>query len=455
MKIKHLLVSLVLGLGSAMALPWLLNQSGKGPPVVRAASYTVCPAGPPACDYSSIQAALDAASDGDVVKVAAGTYTDVSVRPRRDVTTTGVVTQVVYINKAVTVRGGYTTTNGFADPPDPHANPTTLDAQGQGRVLYITGDISPTVEGLRIVGGNDRGQGGGDYYVGIGFDDYGGGVYIITAAVTISNSQVLSNTGHDCGGGLCLVNSEATLSNNIIAYNTAASFGGGLCLVDSGATLSGNSVVRNSAGDFGGGLSLWRGNATLGGNAIISNTADAGGGLLIEGGDTMLSNNVVADNRANSEGSGLCIWGAHSHLLHTTIARNSGGDGSGLRVDGSGTRYSSVVLTNTVLVSHGVGISITSGNTVTVDAVLWHSTPVTISYSADASVTVHNQCKGAPAFAADGYHLTRGSAAVDRGVNAGVATDIDGEPRPAGANPDLGADELWYKTYLPVVLRSR
>jgi hypothetical protein len=99
----------------------------------------------------TIQYAVDQASEGDEIRVASGSYTGVSVRPRADVTTTGVVTQVVYISKTVAIRGGYTTTNNFADPPDPVANPTTLDAQKQGRVLYITGD--PSVgSGQAIVG---------------------------------------------------------------------------------------------------------------------------------------------------------------------------------------------------------------------------------------------------------------------------------------------------------------
>jgi uncharacterized repeat protein (TIGR01451 family) len=41
------------------------------------------------------------------------------------------------------------------------------------------------------------------------------------------------------------------------------------------------------------------------------------------------------------------------------------------------------------------------------------------------------------------YHLAWGSAAIDRGVDCDVATDIDGQmrPMPAGGRPDLGADE--------------
>ena len=61
------------------------------------------------------------------------------------------------VRKSVTIRGGYTTS--FNEPPDPVANPTTLDAQGNGRVLFIAGVyfrpyISPTIEGLRIIGGD-------------------------------------------------------------------------------------------------------------------------------------------------------------------------------------------------------------------------------------------------------------------------------------------------------------
>jgi hypothetical protein len=111
-------------------------------------SLTVCPAGPPDCDHARIQDAVDAAGHGDA-------------------------TQVVYISKTVTLRGGYAAPD-FSEPPDPQANPTTLDAQGQGRVLYITGAISPTVEGLRIAGGDADGLGG---WWGVGA---GGGVYAIT-----------------------------------------------------------------------------------------------------------------------------------------------------------------------------------------------------------------------------------------------------------------------------------
>ena len=115
-------------------------------------------------------------------------------------------------------------------------------------------------------------------------------------------------------------------------------------------------------------------------------------------------------------------------------------------------------MVNTIFVSHSVGISVTAGNTVTVDAVLWYDTPITVSAALGSSATVNNEFTGDPIFATDGYHLTAGSAAIDNGVDAGVTVDIDGELRPASAGFDLGADEYWPPDvrkyiYLPLVFR--
>jgi hypothetical protein len=173
-----------------------------------------------------------------------------------------------------------------------------------------------------------------------------------------------------------------------------------------------------------------------------------------------LVNSVVADNHANGAGSGLYVHYASPRLVQTTLARNHGGDGSGLYITGqeNGENYSpsTVVLTNVILVSHTVGISVTGGNTVTVNGVLWYATPLTISKEATATAVAENEIMGDPAFTPDGFHLRPGSAAVDRGVGAGIPDDIDGDRRPYGAGYDLGADEwaAWRFTYLPLVLRE-
>jgi parallel beta-helix repeat protein len=220
-------VALVLGLGLLLALLWAL---GSRFPAVRAQGpdghciYYVAPScsGLPTPCYTTVQAAVDAADHpDDVIKVAAGTYTGVN--------NYGGLSQVVYINKTVTIQGGYTT--AFTDPPDPDAYPTTLDAGRQGRVIYITRDIKPTLEGLRIVQGLTTGN--------------GGGIYASNAHATISGCQVLGNRAYANGGGLSMYYSDPVLTGNTFIDNIANS-GSGLFLYSSdNATVTANILTRN------------------------------------------------------------------------------------------------------------------------------------------------------------------------------------------------------------------
>jgi len=177
MKTRHLFVSFVLGLGLALGLLWALN--GWPTPVTAApvpdpvrepmsrplqgGVITVCLSSG-VCDYDNIQAAVDAASDGDVIKVAAGVYTGTVLRlsPPGYQVAPAVITQVVYISKSLTIRGGYTVTNWTTSYP--LTQPTTLDAEGQGgkRVIVVGGgNVTVKLENLRITGGDASGLGGG------------------------------------------------------------------------------------------------------------------------------------------------------------------------------------------------------------------------------------------------------------------------------------------------------
>jgi hypothetical protein len=473
MKRLTILTSIGLGLGLTLGLLWLL---GGGFPVVSAqgpdtySTYYVALDG--SCGgmdpcYTTVQAAVDAADDpNDVIKVAAGTYTDVQGHPAPvGYPGPSVITQVVYISKTVTVQGGYTTANWTV--PDPVANPTILDAEGEGRVLCVVGSVSPVIQGLRFTGGDAAGlegatDGSGDPIAG----GAGGAVYIRTAAATISDTQVfsnaavwggglyvdygtvklsdssiLSNTTTQNGGGLAFMHSNAMLNGNDLTHNESGADGGGLYMSESDATLRGNTVFSNTA-NRGGGIVVWYSDATLDGDTISSNAAanaggmyltssratirgntvisnvaaDQGGGILmyddvtlvdstvsaniaergggvygsgrLEGnsfsnnlasyggglflfGDHTLVNNVVVDNQAETTASGLYIEGGSLQFLHTTIARNTGGDGRGIYLtdDPYGTS-STVAMTNTILVSHTLGIYVESGSTAQMEATL-------------------------------------------------------------------------------------
>lgn len=349
----------------------------------------------------TIQYAVDRAGEGDKVRVATGVYTDVNVRPRDDVTTTGVVTQVVYISKTLTIQGGYTTSNGFAGPPNPISYPTTLDAQGRGRVLYISGDISPTIEGLRITGGDATGLwsepgdglGGGVYVsstaatfsdnvvygnIASRSDDWsasgnGGGMCVRANSITLKSNTIRDNIAgmyrHGMGGGLTIVGNNVVLRDNRIVSNTAAFTtavyvaAGGLLIGGDSVTLTGNTILSNtgavfsfdSSMAFGGGMAISGDNATLNGNTIqgnittVSGRYNCGGGLYLEDINITLNDNIIRGNIATisgeaGDGGGICehsYSGQGNTVLNGNVIEGNVGSISGLGIGGGAFLYKS------------------------------------------------------------------------------------------------------------------
>jgi uncharacterized repeat protein (TIGR01451 family) len=340
-----------LGIGLALGLVWLL---GSGSPAAHAqgpdgySTYYVAPSctGVPEPCYTTVQDAVDAADDpGDVIKVATGVYTGVIARPApagyEGAPASGLITQVVYISKTVTVRGGYTT--DFTDLPDPEANPTTLDAEGQGRVIFVTGDISSTVEGLRITGGDAAGLGGA--WESRAYD-VGGGVHIVTATATIRDNQLFNNTS----GG-------------------AWSAGGGLFLFHSDATLSGNTITNNSGGidSGGGGLHLYYSNAMLSGNTVSANTATQGGGLQVTFSNATVSGNTFSANTATLVGGGLIVYDSEATVISNTISGNTADWSGGMQLDyGTSTVSGNKIINNTATAERGGGLRLYDSDDTTV-----------------------------------------------------------------------------------------
>jgi thermitase len=402
------------------------------------------------CTFDTLQAAVDAVEASNTIKVAAGTYTSI-----------GDADQVVYIDKSITMRGGYS--SAFTEPPDPKANPTIIDAQSESRAVYITGEsagypISPTIEGMWVTGGDASGLPGGS--VGGGFyaveahptisdshivsntARWGGGIYLNGSSGTLCGNTIAHNTVEQDGGGIYLHRSETVVEGSTIAYNHAGKGGGGLYAYWSDASINHNLIKANSADNDGGGLYLWKSDLNLARNVIIDNQAQAGGGGYLAYEEAQWTNNVIASNQASAEGDGLYVQNASPRLLHTTFARN--GD-EGLRVTGSDVS-GTVALTNTILAEHDVGVFATAGNTVMLEATLWGNNASDWDGAGQVITSAEtNNHWGTPAFVAPAegdYHIHPESPAVDAGLDIGILDDMDADLRPTGDGYDLGADEL-------------
>ncbi len=358
---RRWLPTFAFGLGITFTLFLFIALAGPITPSTYAADdITVCPDG--TCDYTTIQAAVDAAGEGDLIKVAEGVYAGVSIRPRDDILHTGVVTQVVYIDKSVNIQGGYST--DFAEPPDPAAHPTIINPQGQGRGVYITGYISPTIAGLQITQGDARNQGG--LFSNLDFDS-GGGVFVISATATIRDCLIFSNTvdapGFESGqgGGIYLVNDYSLVQNNDIRLNTTSTYngqGGGLFLNQSSARIENNRIEDNSLGTLvdGGGLYAYNGSPTVISNTITGNQVARSGGGLVFYGRATIAGNTIEGNIAGVEGGGLYGYGALT-ITNNTFYSNTGASGGGLHLQ-SGTYE---VSGNTILSNTAVGGNFNQG----------------------------------------------------------------------------------------------
>lgn len=277
----------------------------------------------------TVQHAIDQAVAFDEIRVASGFYTNNGT--------------VVSLTKTLSLLGGW---NDLFAVQDPASYPTVLDAQGLASVVFISGSVTPTLDGFTITGGDAAST-----------TQAGGGIYSFGASPIIVNNVITGNvansSGTGMGGGLYLDNSGyALIQDNQFVNNTAGtstwvdwcppsfSFGGALYLTgETGATriVSGNLFLGNQAesasqAGYGGALFVGTGPVQITSNHIISNVAgrtdsyclvprsSSGGGVFLNAKQIVLSRNLIQGNVATQIGSGL---GGGMVLDHSTASLDS------------------------------------------------------------------------------------------------------------------------------------
>jgi len=192
-------------------------------------------------DYGTIQEALTAATDGDVIIVGAGTY---SGPGNRDLDFEG---------KAITLRSA----DGAV---------CVIDCQQQGRAFIFANGEGPdsVVDGFTIVNG---------YH-----PDYGGAIECNGASPTISNCIITNCSSYD-GGAIDCYNASPTIIDCTLSDNHADNDGGAIeCYSGSDALISGCTIINNSAGHSGGGIDCYGSSPVIVNCVITGNSAVADGG---------------------------------------------------------------------------------------------------------------------------------------------------------------------------------
>ncbi len=356
----------------------------------------------------TIQFAVDAANPGDRVLVAGGIYTDVHARNG--------MTQVVSISKTLTLMGNYDST--FTD----RDQGTILRAQGQGRLFYVTGSITVTLDGFGLEEGNATagGMSSGPAHGGA-ILSYADNLNLIDVAIT--NNEALATDAR--GGGI---------------FHEF----GALSLVDSEFNL-------NEANREGGGVNVRSGQLHVRDTHFNANVADLGGGVNMDTATAWMTNTIFFRNGASLYGGAVNTGGSSVYMWHSSLTLDglfNSGVFAGYDIYGV---PSSIYMTNTLAVSHTVAISTASAaNTAVLNGVLWNGNGQ--NTGGGGTITVTNAYTGDPEFVFEGFTIGANSAAINRGVPGPVSTDFGGDPR-LGA-PDLGADEYVVNVFLPIIFRE-
>lgn len=276
-----------------------------------AETWTVDDDGP--ADFNNIQAAVDAASDGDVIVVSPGVYTS----------TNNAI--VIIENKLLTLQSSH------------GPERTIIDGVGKQQGMRIL-SCSPEIAGFTIRNC-------------IGYE--GGGIYCIGSSPLIFNCIITENRGLYFGGGICCeAASSANIINCVISNNYGETYGGGgiYCYASPFFAVS-NSLITGNYG------------------------AGQGGGILAILGTVRISNCTVSHNTTLAYGgSGIHCLVAQAIIDTCEISNNSGGNAGcafyGLYGNGQSTISLSEVCGNLPDQISGVEWSDEGGNTIADDCLL-------------------------------------------------------------------------------------
>ena len=371
----------------------------------------------------SLATAMSLVDDNDSVYMGAGTYTD-----------SGTPEAVLQITQSLNIYGGWNGAPAGAVACYPELYPTILDGQNGKRVVYISGTISVTLDGLTVENGLQT-------------NANGAGVYSQNADLTLSNmvfdSNVIDgmgNVGYASGGGAYVENGSlvvngCTFTENS-AWGTSSSNGGGIAIKNTSTAAVENCVFEKNDAWIAASVDFLNENSgyapfLLRGSTFHQNgwgysAGDAycsySGAIQIHQADARIEANIFTENRSSADYGAVAVRVSQLLFDRNRISSNQCGRTSGLYIHycptvtitnnifsdnqstydwlqypavmlrGSTAQFlhntlarntgaygiqlssdSDVFLTNTIIAGHAAGVQVDAGCIATMEATLWGS----------------------------------------------------------------------------------
>lgn len=283
----------------------------------------------PATACATINGALAKPSflPGDMIKVAKGTYV-------------GSGSQVVLLDKSVTLSGGWDTT--FTN----QVGTSKIDGQRARRGIFVNSQVVATLDHFTVLNGTDQVSGEG----------WGAGIKNL-GTLTITESSIIKNNAskHNNGGyGAGIYSTgQLTLTNTLISKNVAFSGGGGIyaegTVTIRDSTISDNKIGAPNTLASHGGAGIWVNNATL----TLENSTVSGNKILgdflssaidIANSTVTLNNSTLSDNAGPHEA--ISIFQSTLNLNESTLSNETP---HGIRLN-----FATVNLRHSIIAHHNI-----------------------------------------------------------------------------------------------------